>query len=142
MSPLTEPADPTKAVAAYLRSTIGDLVEDRVFRPELPRKQIASMPRACIVLRLAGGYTLTGGGSLPVGDPRIDAICYGSTRMEAQKIATATLLALHDLERQVFENTLLHWARIGGAVPGVDPDAHWPLFLVSAQVAFAMRTVV
>lgn len=138
-------ADPTAAIAAYLlaQPELSAMVDDRVFRPELPRVQEKFMPRECIVVRRAGGYTMYGRTNLPVADPRIDVLCYGGSRLSSENIAGEVVLALKAIERVIWENTLLYWARIGiGPLPLIDPDTLWPFCVVSAQVMHAdMQTV-
>lgn len=138
-------ADPTAALASYLLTTEVDaLTSGRVFRPKLPKAEVESkqMPRACVVIRPAGGYTLFGGGQVPMGDPRMDIFCYGATALEAQQLARTVAIALRALTRQTFEGCVLYWARVtGGPLPLVDPSTQWDYCLVSAQVMHAERAV-
>lgn len=133
--------DPTAAVAGYLLAQVGTLVTNRVFRPDLPDSETVNMPRACIVVAPAGGYSLFGGATLQVGDPRVDVRCFGQSQLEAQNIAREVILALKALRRGKWEQTLLHWARPSGLVPFVDPKTQWPSAVVSAQVAHSEITV-
>lgn len=132
-------ADPTAAVAAYLIDAVGALVNGHVFRPQLPDKADLAgmgvrMPAPVLVVRPAGGYARFGGSDLPVGDPRVDVLCYGVTRLESDNIGREVLLALKALGSVVYERTLLRSARISGIVPLVDPDTAWSYSVVSAQV--------
>lgn len=132
-------ADPRAAIAAYLIDTVGDLVDGHVFRPRLPDKADlagmgVTMPAPVLVVRAAGGYARFGGSDLPIGDPRVDVLCYGETRLEADNIAGEVLLALKALGSKVYERTYLRSARISGVVPLVDPDTAWNYSVVSAQV--------
>lgn len=132
-------ADPSKALAAYLKTTeVSAVVAGRVYRPELPAADIKGghMPRACIVIRRAGGYGLFGGGNVPLGDPTLDLFCYGETWLQADQVAAAVIPALRSLRGGTFENARLYWARIaGGPNPFADPETNWPCLVVSAQVA-------
>lgn len=130
--------DPFAAVAAYLKAEVGnDLCDGRVYRPELPRKDHELMPRTVIVVRPAGGYRQFGSGTLKIGDPAVDVICYGSTRLECDKVAQAALLAMKDLESEVHQGVLLKCARVSGLVPLTDPDTQWPYTVVTTQVVCA-----
>ena len=134
-------ADPTLSIAAYLIATVGDQCDNNVFRPAIPKTFISQMPVACIVVRAAGGYAMFGRGQLPVGDPRIDAICYGSTPLESQNLARGVVVALKALQREIWEGALIHWARISaGPLPAIDEDTLWNYTLVSAQVMHSELT--
>lgn len=132
-------ADPSAAVALYLKGipAVNDIVSGRVFRPSLDDPdEIEQMPRAAIVVRRAGGYTLFGGVNIPVGDPRLDIFCYGESFLEAEDLGAEVVNALKALRQQVIEGTRLYWARIeGGPLPLPDPEDHWPQAVVTAQVA-------
>lgn len=131
-------ADPTKALAAYLKATVGDLVSGRVYRPELPQPVDKSMAQACLVIRPAGGGKMFGQGQLRVFDPVIDVICYGGSALEAHEVALAVVIALKQLTVGVWENCKLYWARVaGGPLPLLDPQTLWPASLVSTQVMHA-----
>src|SRR4029077_11388622 len=92
-------AEPAGALAGYLlaQTTLAAMVADRIFRPELPATEEPNMPRACIVIRRAGGYQLFGADNPPVGDPTLDIICYGARWLEAENIAATVVLALRSL---------------------------------------------
>jgi hypothetical protein len=96
------------------------------------------MPQACIVVRPAGGYKLFGTGLMPVADPTLDVICYGTVEQEAYDIARPAVSALRQLTQSVWENTKLYWARIaGGPLPLVDPQTFWPAVWIGIQVMHA-----
>lgn len=130
-------ADPTAALAAYLlaQPAVSAIVAGRVFRPDLPASEDKLMPRACIVVREAGGGNLFGPSNIGWGDPRIDLICYGARRLEADQLAREVALALKALRRQTLEGCALQWARPSKPLPLIDQDTQWPYSLVSAQVA-------
>ena len=131
-------ADPTAAVAGYLLATVGQIVEGRVFCPDLPRTESEGghMPRACIVVSAApGGYTLFGDSYLPVGDPRIAIRSYGSTRLESDNVGRACLVAMKELRPSVWEGVRLQWANIAsGIVPMIEIDTKWPYSMLMVQV--------
>jgi hypothetical protein len=125
-------------MCAYLRAAVGDLVEDRVWRPQVPQQKMAIMPTAAIAVRRAGGYKLFGGSQMPVSDPVLDFMCYGSNAAEAELVSSAVATALKQLSMTVWENTMLYWAVIsGGPLPMVDTQTLWPGQLLSAQVMHA-----
>lgn len=127
--------DPRLAVAAYLLERVGDLVEDRVFRPKLPQTQDKHMPRACIVVSGAGGASRYGDSYLPLGTPRLDVRCYGSSGLEADNIAQASLLALKRMRPCVSEGVRLYSASISAEpLPLIDPETNWPFTLVTSVV--------
>lgn len=137
-------ADPTAAVAAYLKATaaVNEATEGRIFRPELPEEEDPRMPRGCVVVRPAGGGMLFGRDYLPVLDGRLDIVAYGSTRLEAENIAREVTLALKELRHSTWENVILFWARIAGApASAIDPESEWPFALVSTQVMHGIQTV-
>jgi hypothetical protein len=129
-----EVGNPRSAVARYLKNTV-TLAEGRVFRPELPKSEDDDMPRACIVVVAAGGGHMFGGDRLPAFDSLMDINCYGSTRLEAEDVADEAQYWLRELAHETFEGTLLHWARIVGAVKStVDKETMWPYAPVEIQV--------
>lgn len=142
-------ADPTAALCTYLASTsVAGLLVDgaaSIFRPKLPPEANLPqpMPFACMVVRPAGGYARFGGGLLPIGDPRLEIVCYGSAELEAQDVARETVGALRALRQQAWVETSAQGsprvrlinARIeAGPLPLVDPDTSWPYCVVVAQV--------
>lgn len=130
-----QPADPVSAVAGYLLEAVGELVEGRVFSPELPQVDDKTMPQACIVVSGDGGYSLFGDSYLPVGDPRIAIRCYGSTRLESDNVGRACLLAMKNLHNGTWEGVRLQWARIvSGLLPMVDSETLWSFSLFTTQV--------
>jgi hypothetical protein len=135
-------ADPTLAIAAYLESIedVLEAAEGRIFRPELPTAEDQHMPRACVLVRPAGGGLLLGRTRLPFKDSRIDIVCYGSTRLEASNVAREVSLALGELRTSTWEGVALRWARVSGEpADAIDPNTNWPFSLVSAQVMHASR---
>lgn len=131
-------ADPLAAVCAYLIATIGDVIEDRAFRPDLPRAENQFMPRTCVVVRKAGGGLLYGDSYLRISDPRLDIACYGEYAMEANTVASQVVVAMKRLTNSTWENCKLYSANIsGGPLPSFEPDTLWPLSLVSVQLLHA-----
>lgn len=137
-------ADPLAAICGYLsqQPDVTAIVGGNIFRPELPPPDDVNMPFGAVVVRPAGGYQMFGGSTLRLGDPRVDVLCYGSTRQEADQLGREVTIALKNLRRQSQEGCLLHWARISaGPIPLVDPDTTWPLSFVSAQVMHAEQAL-
>lgn len=136
-------ADPMAALGEYFKTTpVNAVTAGRIFRPELDEDEIRNMPRAAVVIRRAGGYGMFGGSQVPIGDPRLDIVCYGQTYLQAeQTVAGEVVNALKALRGGVFglgpgSMTRLYWARVeGGPNPMTDPEENWPMALVTAQVA-------
>jgi len=136
-------ADPTLAIAAYLKAqtVINEATEGRVFRPDLPESEDAHMPRGCLLVRPAGGGQFFGRDYLPVIDSRLDIVCYGSTRLEAENIGREVALALKKLHHSTWEHIILYWCRIsGGPQSAIDPNTNWSLCLVTGQVMHGSET--
>jgi hypothetical protein len=130
-------ADPTAGIAGYLKAhePINAMCGGRVYRPELPESGNAAMPQACIVVRPAGGGSLFTKDFLPVTDPRLDIVVYGSTRLEAENLAREVALALKMLSRSTWGGVLLFWARVTAQPASmIQPDTNWPFALISTQV--------
>jgi hypothetical protein len=137
-------ADPTLAIAAYLKAqtVIAEATEGRIFRPDLPEGEDAFMPRGCVLVRPAGGGQLFGRDYLPVIDSRLDIVCYGSTRLEAENISREVALALKQLKNSTWEKVAVRWARIsGGPMSAIDPTTNWALSYVGTQVMHGSETV-
>jgi hypothetical protein len=135
-----EAADPTLAIAAYLKAQepVWEASEERIFRPELPEGEDKKMPRACILVRPAGGGAMSARDYLPFIDSRLDLVCYGSTRLQAENIAREVALALKFLRRSKWKEIVLCWARVSSQpASAIDPNTNWPFALVSTQVYHA-----
>jgi hypothetical protein len=134
-------ADPTLAVALYLKAqaAVNAAAENRFLRPELLGSEDAKMPRAAVVVRPAGGGAMSARWYLPMKDSRLDIVCYGSTRLEAENIAREVSLALQNLRRSVWgeagKNVLLMWARLSAEpTAAAENEVNWPYSLISTQV--------
>jgi hypothetical protein len=130
-------ADVTLAIAAYLAEVVEvvELSEGRIFRPELPEREDEHMPQACVLIRPAGGGQLFGRTRLPFKDSRLDIVCYGSTRLEAENLARQVSDALTELESSTHEGVIVRWARISTEpASAIDPNTNWPFALVTTQV--------
>lgn len=135
--------NPLVALKAFLAADAGVAaqVTGRVYGAELPQSVTPQMPRKCILLRNAGGYVLNKGW-MELGDPRIDAFCYGLTPFDASEVYMAVHTALKQMTRNVQGNTMLHWARpSGGPISTRQDDTEWPLVLSSWQVLVSERQV-
>ena len=128
-------ADPVLAVALYLRSEIGELCDNRIAEAELPELKDPEMPQTRITIVPSGGYELAGGMYAPIADTIMDFYCYGSTRLEAQELARAALVAMKRLKGSSWAETQLRWARItAGVTVEMDPKADWPTGIFTCQV--------
>ena len=130
--------DHIAALRAYLLSAANADAgtEGRIYGAEVPQSEHANMPRRAILLRDAGGYVLPGSQvDIEIGDPRVDILCYGATPFEAKAVWRAVHPHMRRLNREVWSQTLLHWARQGGGPNGgIDADTKWPFILSSYQV--------
>lgn len=134
MTPPPEPTGPAAAIAAYLKEECSQ-AEGRVFRPELPRGEASKMPRAAIVIFSGGGGHMFGADRLPAFDSVYDIACYGATRLQAEQLGEEAQSVLRELAHVERKGTLLHWARIVGALKSaVDTDTSWPFGIVTIQV--------
>src|SRR5690242_8815172 len=92
------------------------------------------MPRAAVVVQRAGGGVI-GTAYQDYSDVRADVICYGQNLLAADETFLAVHDALKHMNREIYADTLLHWARLSaGGFTGVDPDTGWPTCLSSWQV--------
>lgn len=133
-------------VIAALRTVLLDdgavatLVGTRVFGVELPRAEATSMPRPCVVLRPSGGATFMPGSFVEHDAQRIDAMCYGETPFEAERVRIAVSDAFRTLRRGRVGTTLIHWVSpAGGMLTNRDTDAEWPLAFQSFQALYALE---
>jgi hypothetical protein len=132
-------ADPISALVGFLKvqTPVTALGGTRVFGGELPRNENQSMPRTAIVLSPAGGG-LIGLEYQTFGDQRVDVACYGATVKASWDLYLAVHQALKLLKREVYADTLLHWARLSSAgASGRTPDTDWPITISSWQVLAA-----
>lgn len=125
-------ADPIAALVAYLKAV--PVAGGRVYGGELPRAQNASMPRAAVVLKGAGGGVL-GQGYQNYGDLRVDADCYGESPLAGWQLYLEVYALLKHLRREVAAGVLLHWAKSSSrGISARDPETDWPLTVSSWQV--------
>lgn len=133
---------PALAVQTLLKAdaNVAAQVGTRVYWPELPRAETASMPRKVVLLQYAGG---PGDASLlPVGKRRIDVRSYGAIFEEAEEVQLAVQEALKRTTRQIRANTLIeNITPEGGPIQLREPalPEPWPLMLQSFIVTVAER---
>lgn len=139
-------ADMIGAVVTLLTADaeVTALAGTRVFGIELPAREAKSMPRKGVIIRPAGGISPVGGYAEVTGE-RIDAIAWGETPYEADRLARAVFAALKGARRQVVAvgggNVLIHWIEdAGGRLALRDAETNWPAVTQSFQVLFATRT--
>lgn len=121
--------------------TLHDGDEPRIFGGELPDDEAQYMPRACIVVSDAGGFS----DRLPevLDRSRVDTRSYARTPDEAKALAVHVRRRLKELRRFVAENgVVLHPAqRAGGYIPLREPVGGWPLVLRSYLLVYDERAV-
>ena len=130
-------AAPTAGLAAFLLddTDVSGLTDGRVFRPKIPQRELPSMPRACVIVTPAGGYLQFGDSYLPIGDPRLDVRCYGSTPLEGQNIARAVLNACKRMRPGVWAGCMLYSANVSAGVMAlIDLGTLWDFSLVTFVV--------
>lgn len=131
--------DPIEALVAFLKadSAVAAILGARVFGGELDRREVQSMPRACAVLSPAGGG-LIGLEYQNYGDLRVDVDCYAATVQGSWTLYRAVYGALKEMKREIFADTLLHWAKPSSrGTTGRDPLTDWPMTISSWQVLAA-----
>jgi ABC-type transport system substrate-binding protein len=131
--------DPISAVVAFLAADtdLAALVSTRVFGAELDPSENANMPRNAVVVKPvpAAGMLV---GYMALGTNNYDVWCFGADPYQAGQVRLAVYEALKLLNREIANNTLLHWAQeSGGAVSFRDPDTDWPVQLQTFQVLAA-----
>lgn len=106
----------------------------RVFGGELPRQLVASMPRASVVVKAAGGGLL-GQAQQRYGDQRVDVDCYGATPHEAWDVYLEVAAAFDALDAAVHGDTLLSSANVSSrGIQARDPETDWPVVVATWQV--------
>lgn len=123
------------ALLLYLRAQpeITALTNTRIYGIELPASEAQHMPRACLVVRFAGGVGPPYGVALMT--PRVDVWHYGSSPSQAQELWRRVYTALNAMSREVQNGTLLHAAQESmGPMSTREPDTDWPVVLESWQI--------
>ncbi len=140
-------SDPAKALAGYLAANLGDLLDKNVngqpavFRPDLPRREDPTMPKAALVLRPVGGPTMVTGPQIPLANRRIDITCYGTTAQQANNLGNAVIVALKPLVMQRWEDVMIYSALpTAGPIPLLDTEVLWPAVVVTAGVVHRTQT--
>ena len=140
MSETLEIADPTKAVAGYLKQKMGEKVGGRVWRPELDQTFIneGKMPAAAIVVMPDDGGGMMAGNRLPVRDSCVAVLTYGATRLEADELARLAQHYLRQFNQIVSEEVLVYWCReASGITPHQEQVVAWAFAMAVYQVLFA-----
>ena len=119
------------------------LTGNRVFGLELPPGQAATMPRACIVIGLAGDISGAQDATYTrIGGFRVDLFNYGATPLEALQVSRVShdaMKAIHRAEKIVSgAGGLIYRAnKSGGPIYSRDPEGNWPVVVESWQVLAA-----
>lgn len=121
---------------------VATLTEGRIYGGELPAEEAVRMPRPAVVIRPAGGASLTAGTFSQHDTQRFDLLAYAATPAEANRLARTCRLDLASLRRRVVSGCLIHWIeRAGGFTAGRDRDAAWPVAFQSFQAFYALQEV-
>lgn len=133
------------ALVALLKADAGvaALAGTRVFGLELPRDQVDAMPRKGVIVRPSGGVSPLGG-YVEATAERVDAISWGGTPYEADRVSMAVLVALRRARRQVVDvagtGVLIHSAEeAGGRLSIRDEETGWPAMTQAFQVLYALK---
>jgi len=135
-------ADSMKALVAIMQAdtALTALLGTRVFGGDLPRAEVPSMPRKCMVLKYAGGSPNSD--YVELTEFRIDMMCYGETPFDADQVRRAGHDVMKILSRKVQSNVLIHRANhSGGPISLRDRDTEWPLVLNSYDVLAAEQAI-
>ena len=141
---MTDLAGPIDATMAVLR-TSSDVAGATYPAPllhggEIDDDRIAYMPEPCIVVQPAGTPAVRPGtrDHVPVSVFRVDCVCYGESRYEANRIATNVRHALKAVKRGEYERHLVFWYHpTAGPVQFTDPDTGWKASVVTFNVMLA-----
>lgn len=130
--------DVVTAVQSWLAdgSDLAEAAEGRFFGHGLPDDQAPEMPRTCVVVTDAGGFT----DDLPeaMDRARLDIRTYGGSRDEAKRLAVMVRARMRELTRTVRHGVVVSAAkRVGGYIPYTEPVGGWPAVLRSYLVAYA-----
>ena len=131
------PADPVAGLVALLGTfaPITDLTGSRIYGGEVAKADVASMPRASIVVSPAGGFGAIGKGYQRYGDRRFDVDCYAATEGASYQLYLQVHEALKHFRRGTYAGCDLIWAKpSAGGNTGRDPRTDWPVTLSSWQV--------
>ncbi|MDF1778736.1 MAG: DUF3168 domain-containing protein [Rhizobiaceae bacterium] len=133
------------ALVALLKadSDVAALVSTRVFGLELPEAQAANMPRQGVIVRPSGGAGGFGG-YVEATAERIDAISWGRTPYQADRLSMAVMLAFLRSRRQVrtvdSTGVLIHSIEAaGGRLATRDTETNWPAMTQAFQVTYALK---
>lgn len=144
MTVLADIANPVTATRAILKASA--LVAEAcggtavVHGSEIPDARASAMPERCMVVQSAGGRGLVGSrDNVPISSKRLDIVCYGRTRVEADSLA---FVAEHVLKRWVSRRAsnraYVHgYEIVAGPVPFEHPDTGWIASTVTVIVQLA-----
>ena len=131
--------DPISALVAFLTADAGvaALVVGRVYGVELDSDETPNQPRNAVLVKPvpAAGMRV---GYMALGSNSYDIWCLGPDPYQAGQVRLAVYEALKLLNREISNDTLLHWAQeIGGVISFRDPDTDWPVQMQTFQVLVA-----
>lgn len=100
-----------------------------VYANRIPRAVIEAcdveQPAKILVLRQAGGAGKAD--ILPVTNVSFDALCYGETQFEADRLLRVVTQRCITLDRETFSDVLIHHINTtGGPIPSDEPELRWP----------------
>jgi hypothetical protein len=140
---LTDAIEATRAVLLD-SADVGQLVAGRVYGAELPGGDAGSMPRAAVVVGVAGTPSLRPGTRDYIGwsKRRVDIRCYGQSFQQAMRVAAAVDAHLKEWERRGINGVLVDsFTHTAGPIQFRDADTDWPLVVTTWNVLYADRLV-
>lgn len=122
---------------------VAALVGARVFGGELPRVEVDSMPRKCVVVKYSGNPGGPGSADYTrLFEFRVDVLCYGEIPYEADRVRRAVYVVFKELSRVQQSSTLYSRAlHSGGPIQARDQDTDWPFIFDSFDVLASEEAV-
>jgi len=129
VSTIPSPADVMVALMLATPAVTAQVAQ-RVWAPELPDGQAASMPRKCIVLAPSGGAGLGADDYSDLSEPRFDIKCYGATWVEAQAVYREVYDLLKHVDGAVAAKGMIHTCAVESlGMMMRDAEGRWPMVL-------------
>jgi hypothetical protein len=125
-------------------ATITTLTSTRIYVNRIPQDIVEAEdvrhPSKMLVLRMAGGAAKAD--NMHTVDRTVDAVCYGETDFEAEKVRLAVEQRFTDLDRETHDEVIIHYINpTGGPIPSVEADLVWPVVAQSFTVKANLKEV-
>jgi hypothetical protein len=142
--PLLIEANHIRAVRTWLLADepIAELVDGDVFGNALAGDILDRGPKRALVVKKAGGTSMTGGSYAEFDTKVFDLVAYGATAEEADALILVASPRLYSIDRALVGDTLIHWInRAGGEGGARDSSTQWPQAFRSFQILYSLRPV-